>query len=88
MKKGELTLRLLQFCIALRARKEGLDLLKNLGSSFDEDSQDRENFEGIKTEDVALAIAKFECQVCGNFEVKSTHVIFINFSFLFDIRLG
>jgi hypothetical protein len=35
MKKGELTQRLLDFCIFLRAREEGLHLLKNLALNFD-----------------------------------------------------
>ena len=65
MKKGELTLKLLHFCITLRAPEEGLDLLKILSSNFDDDSQDAEVFEGIQTEDVAQAIANFERQVCG-----------------------
>jgi hypothetical protein len=58
--KGELTLRLLRFCITLRAREEGLDLLKLLGSNFDS-----ENFEGIQNDQVAQAIADFVSQVSG-----------------------
>ncbi|KAI9558955.1 hypothetical protein GHT06_015744 [Daphnia sinensis] len=66
MEKGELTLRLLRFCISLRAREEGLDLLRILGSNFDEElNSDECNFEGIQNEEVAYAIAKFECQVAG-----------------------
>lgn len=68
MEKGEFTLRLLRLCIRLEAREEGLALLKLLSSDFAEDSQDgigndTENFEGIKTEQVALAIAEFQCLV-------------------------
>ena len=76
MKKGELTQRLLDFCIFLRAREEGLHLLKNLALNFDEDSLDTEHFEGIQTEDVALAIAKFEHRVCGNVLVYSANVFY------------
>jgi hypothetical protein len=71
MKKGEVTQRLFDFCISLRAREEGLHLLKNLALNFDKDSQDTGEFEGIQTEDVALTIAKFEHQVCGNVLVYS-----------------
>ena len=65
--KGELTLRLLRFCITLRAREEGLDLLKLLGSNFDSD-----NFEGIQNDQVARAIADFVSQVSGKplFDLK------------------
>ena len=65
--KGELTLRLLRFCITLRAREEGLDLLKLLGSKFDSD-----NFEGIQNDQVARAIADFVSQVSGKplFDLK------------------
>lgn len=83
MKRGELTQRLFHFCISLRAREEGLDLLKSLGSNFDEDSQDREEYEGIQTEDVALAIAKFERQVCGNVSVYSANVFIFYIFFPF-----
>ncbi|XP_059351628.1 uncharacterized protein LOC132088039 [Daphnia carinata] len=70
MPKGELTLRLLRFCTALRAREEGLDLLRILGSNFNEEpnsgvAYNECNFEGIQNEAVAYAIAKFECQVAG-----------------------
>ena len=76
MKSGELTQRLFDFCISLRAREEGLHLLKNLALNFDEDSLDTEDFEGIQTEDVALAIAKFEHRVCGNVLVYSANVFY------------
>ena len=83
IKKGELTQRLFDFCNSIRAREEGLQhLLKNLALNFDKDSQDTEEFEGILTEDVALAIAKFEHQVCGNVLVYSA--IFNNFSIYFS----
>ena len=68
MEKGEFTSRLLRLCIRLEAREEGLALLKLLGLDFAEDSQgvgnDTENFEGIQTEQVAMAIAKFQHLVC------------------------
>lgn len=65
--KGELTLRLLRFCITLRAREEGLDVLQLLGSNFDS-----ENFEGIQNDQVAQAIADFVSQVTGKplFDLK------------------
>ena len=56
-KPGELTYRLLRFCIALRAREEGLLLLKMMSQGF----------EGIKSEEVAQAIVEFLCQVSGKF---------------------
>jgi hypothetical protein len=76
MKKGEVTQRLFEFCNSLRAREEGLHLLKNLALNFDKDSQDTEEFEGIQTEDVALTIAKFEHQVCGNVLLCSANVFY------------
>ena len=76
MKNGEVTQRLFDFCISLRAREEGLHLLKNLALNFDEDSLDTEDFEGIQTEDVALAIAKFEHRVCGNVLVYSVNAFY------------
>jgi hypothetical protein len=76
MKNGELTQRLLDFCISLRVREEGLYLLKNLALNFDKDSQDTEEFEGIQTEDVALTISKFEHQVCGNVLVYSVNAFY------------
>ena len=65
--KGDLTLRLLRLCIALRAREEGLALLNILGSNFGTDGVDctAESFEGIQNEYVARAIADFECEVVG-----------------------
>jgi hypothetical protein len=70
MQKGELTSKLLNFCIALRARDEGLDLLKALGKNFEGHPQELEKikagaFEGIQSEQVAQAIAKFQCQIAG-----------------------
>lgn len=68
MEKGEFTSRLLRLCIRLEAREEGLALLKLLGLDFAEDSQGvgnaTENFEGIQTEQVAMAIAEFQHLVC------------------------
>ena len=65
--KGDLTLRLLRLCIALRAREEGLALLNILGSNFGSNGVDctAESFEGIQNEYVARAIADFECEVVG-----------------------
>ena len=48
MKNGEVTQRLFVFCISLRAREEGLHLLKNLALNFDKDFQDTGEFEGIQ----------------------------------------
>ncbi|XP_045025233.1 uncharacterized protein LOC123469941 [Daphnia magna] len=52
------------------AREEGLDLLRILGSNFEEKINGGVaycecNFEGTQNEEVAYAIAKFECQVAG-----------------------
>jgi hypothetical protein len=70
MQKGELTWKLLYFCITLRAREEGLTLLKTLGADFEEQCQElleisTEAFEGIQNELVAEAIAKFQCVIAG-----------------------
>ena len=70
MQKGELTWKLLNFCVALRAREEGLALLEVLSTDFEEDCQelveiDTIVFEGIQNEQVAEAIAKFQCQISG-----------------------
>jgi hypothetical protein len=68
-RNGELTLRFLRLCIALRARTKGLELLKMLGSSIDIElnSSTLTTFEGIQTEQVAKSIVKFVCQCCGKF---------------------
>ena len=58
-KKGELTLKLLRLCTFLRAREEGLALLKILGTDFGP------KFEGIQNGNVARAIVEFECDVAG-----------------------
>ena len=58
--KGDLTSRLFRLCITLRAREEGLTILKML-------AVDVGPFEGIKSEKVAKAIADFECQITGKF---------------------
>ncbi len=69
---GELTLRLFRFCITLKAREEGIALLKLVCSNFYEESwHGIEKFEGIQTEEVAQTIAEFVCadfvrQVSGN----------------------
>jgi hypothetical protein len=66
---GELTLRLLRLCVDLRACEEGLSLLKIISSDFclpqERVSNTQEIFEGIKTEQVAEAIAELECRVTG-----------------------
>ncbi|EFX74642.1 hypothetical protein DAPPUDRAFT_307200 [Daphnia pulex] len=67
--KGELTRRLLRLCIVLRAREEGLSLLKIIASDFplpqERVSSMQGTFEGIQTEQVAKAIAELECLVIG-----------------------
>lgn len=67
--EGELTLRLLRLCVDLRAREEGLSLLKIISSDFRSPEERVNNmqeiFEGIKTEKVAIAIAELECRVTG-----------------------
>lgn len=67
MEKGELTQKLLRICITLKAREEGLQLLKSLGSSYLSGSYyDKEKkFEGIQTKEVAHVIADFVQQVAG-----------------------
>ncbi len=66
-RNGELTLRLLRLCIALRARKEGLEILKIIGSEFDAAAKEKklETFEGIQNEQVAHAVVKLVCQSNG-----------------------
>jgi hypothetical protein len=68
-KKGELTLRLLRLCITLRARKEGLEILKILGSEFETETKDitLKSYVGIQNEQVAQAIVQFVCQSNGEF---------------------
>jgi hypothetical protein len=58
---------LFRFCITLKAREEGIDLLKLVCSNFYEESHGIE-FEGIQTEEVAQTIAEF---VCADFVRKS-----------------
>ena len=67
-RKGEFTLRLLRLCTALRAREEGLALLKMLGTDFPSSKNEKSVriFEGIQSEQVAQAIVDFECQITGN----------------------
>jgi hypothetical protein len=69
--KGELTSRLLRLCIALRAREEGLKILKILGRDFKRESKfDKyKPFEGIKSEKVAKAMSDFISQVTGKFRL-------------------
>jgi hypothetical protein len=65
-KKGEITLRLLRLCIALRARKEGLEILKILGSEFETKGKKQTlSFVGIQNEQVAQALVQFVCQSNG-----------------------
>jgi hypothetical protein len=65
-KKGEITLRLLRLCIALRARKEGLQILKILGSEFETKRKKQIlSFVGIQNEQVAQALVQFVCQSNG-----------------------
>ena len=70
--KGDLTSRLLRFCIALRAREEGLAIVKVLGVDFEAESKfcKFKPFEGIKSVKVAKAIAEFECQITGKFRLS------------------
>jgi hypothetical protein len=70
-KKGEITLRLLRLCIALRARKEGLEILKILGSEFEIKKKKKtlKTFEGIQNEQVAQAVVEFVCQSNGEFSL-------------------
>ena len=69
MERGELTQKLFRTCIALKAREEGLQLLKSLGSSYLSGSyyDKKKKFEGIQTEEVAQTIADFVHQVVGRF---------------------
>lgn len=65
-RKGELTERLLRLCVDLRAREEGLALLKILGAQFRMPQERTSNLqEGIETKQVAEMIAEFECRVTG-----------------------
>jgi hypothetical protein len=71
LRNGELTLRLLRLCIALRARKEGLEILKILGSEFEIKKKKKtlKTFEGIQNEQVAQAVVEFVCQSNGEFSL-------------------
>ena len=55
MGNGELTCRLLRLCTVLNAPEEGLVLLKVIA----------DNEEGVRTNQVAQAIADFECRITG-----------------------
>jgi hypothetical protein len=71
LRNGELTLRLLRLCIALRARKEDLEILKILGSEFEIKKKKKtlKTFEGIQNEQVAQAVVEFVCQSNGEFSL-------------------
>jgi hypothetical protein len=66
---GELTLRLLRLCNALRALKEGFMILKMLWTEFDTTAKQKtlKTFEGIQNEQVAQEVVKFMCQSNGKF---------------------
>ena len=65
---GERTGRLLELCVSLKARDEGLDLLKLIGTDFaKEGSFERVFYEGIRSDLAAKQIAEFECRVSGTF---------------------
>ena len=78
VKPGQRTYRLLRLCQFLRARDEGLELLDLLGTDFSLDgeksldsiashsSSNLSVYEGIRSEDVAEAIAEFQCLISGN----------------------
>jgi hypothetical protein len=85
LEKGELTRRLLNLCIVLRAREEGLSLLKIIASEYPL-SQERVSsmqgtFEGIQTRQVAKAIAELECLVIGKFNSLS-FILLLLFNYL------
>lgn len=89
--RGERTSRLLQICVSLRARQEGLDLLEILGTDYvNPDNCTREKeilYEGIQSHQVAQLVAEFECQVSGNIPFVNNLVIFtVDFTLL--SRLG
>jgi len=69
------TYRLMDLCVELRAKDEGLFLLELLAQDFCLDSNDdctnsidlsETFFEGVRDQQVAKAIADFECRACGN----------------------
>lgn len=68
--RGERTSRLLQICVSLRARQEGLDLLELLGMDYVNPDKCRRGkeilYEGVQSHQVAQLIAEFECRVSGN----------------------
>ena len=65
MSKQKITSRLLRLCIDLKAKKEGLALLKVLGTKFNTAANSLVDIEGIADENVAQSIAKFENEVVG-----------------------
>jgi hypothetical protein len=85
VKAGQRTYRLLRLCQFLRARDEGLEVLDLIGTDFSLDgeknlhsiaSNSPPNFavyEGIRSEDVAEAIAEFQCLISGNQRIKSRY---------------
>ena len=73
---SEVILRLLHLCTALRAREEGIALLKLLGS----DPIMYRPFDGIQNECIAKAIAEFECQITGK---SCAHHMYFYFFFSF-----
>jgi hypothetical protein len=89
-RNGELTLRFLRLCIALRARKEGLEILKILGSEFEIKKKKKtlKTFEGIRNEQVAQALVEFVCQSNSEFFFVLLRLIVISYNLLFFFRLG
>ncbi len=90
-RKGEFTLKLLHLCITLRAREEGLALLKMLGADFATSNSKRQQtttYEGIQNEDVAKAIAEFECEVTGTFSFHKIMWEYFSIFLKYLIRLG
>jgi hypothetical protein len=85
LEKGELTRRLLNLCIVLRAREEGLSLLKIIASDYplpqERVSSMQGTFEGIQTRQVAKAIAELECLVIGKFNSLS-FILLLLFNYL------
>lgn len=63
---GERTGRLLQLCVSLNAKQEGLDLLELIGICYSDPVKGEISVEGIRSYRVAELIAEFECRVSGN----------------------
>ena len=69
---GERAFRLLHLCVFLRARQEGLNLLKLMSTDFHRDLRDESQdvyYEGIRSNEVAQIIAEFECRVSGKSKI-------------------